>query len=87
MYGCFVTNLSSLYEFQKYLLLCVCRIKIISNNVTNTANARDKRLHLTLAQMEDIKSDHEEYGVGTWTDLICIIPIVGSMEGRWEYSN
>jgi len=75
------------YTNSKNIIFCVCRIKLISNNVTNTAKSRDKRLHHTLAQMEDTKSDHEEYGVGTWTDLIWIIPMVGSMVGRWEYSN
>ena len=75
MYDCFVANVSSLYDC-KNVVFCVCRIKIISN-VMNTAKSGDKRLHRTLAQMEDTKSDHEEYAVGIWTDLICIILIVG----------
>ena len=75
MYGCFVANVSSLYD-SKNVVSCVCRIKIISN-VMNTAKSGDKRQHRTLAQMEDTKSDHEKYAVGIRTDLTCIIPMVG----------
>ena len=63
------------YTIPKNVVFCLCRVKIISN-VMNTAKSGDKRLHRTLAQMEDTKSDHEEYAVGIWTDLICFIPMV-----------
>jgi hypothetical protein len=62
------TRVSSLHDLQN--VFCICRIKIVGNNIMNTAKSAEKRQHVTLAHMEGIKADRAECGVGMWTNLI-----------------